>query len=453
MRVSIVGSGYVGLVSGVCLAERGHQVVCVDADAARVAAIARGEPPFHEANLPELLGRHAGRRLRATADLDGAVCETDLTLIAVGTPFGGDGIDLSQVREAARAIGRSLRGKSDYHVVVVKSTVVPGTTEDVVLPLLERTSGRRAGDGLGIGMNPEFLREGSAVADFMHPDRLVLGGIDACTHAWLAELYADFDGVDVLRTDPRTAEMIKYASNALLATLISFSNEIGNLCAAVGGMDVADVMRGVHLDQRVSPILADGRRITPGITTYLESGCGFGGSCFPKDVQALAAYGRAAAVPLRLLEATLEVNAAQPHQVILLLRRHFDSLVGIRVAVLGLAFKPGTNDIRHSPGIAVARELRAAGAQVCAYDPVALGEAALVLGPDVELRDRMTAALADADALVIATRWDEFRQVPQILRELRRDPVCVDGRRMLAPDSVARYEGIGRAPRAPRGET
>jgi UDPglucose 6-dehydrogenase len=444
MRVSIVGTGYVGLVSGACLAEMGHTVVCVDVNAARVAAIRRGESPIHEAGLAEILARHAGGRLRATTDLRAAVLESDLSLIAVGTPFDGERIDLGAVRHAATQVGRALREKDGYHVVAVKSTVVPGTTDGPVRLLLEAASGKRAGADFGLGMNPEFLREGQAVADFMHPDRLVLGGVDDRTRDALEALYAPFPEAPRIRTGNHTAETIKYAANALFATLISFSNEIGNLCAALGGTDVVEVMRGVHLDRRLTPVLEDGRRVVPGVVTYLEAGCGFGGSCFPKDVKALAAHGRAVGVPMRVLDAVVEVNERQPERIMELLDRGFPSLLGRRVAVLGLAFKPGTDDVRESPSLPVVRALRVRGAAVRVYDPVAAREGERALGTDgIAYSPDLETAVDGADAIAVMTRWGEFERLPALLAGADPQPLVVDGRRMLARGSVARYAGIG----------
>ncbi len=315
MRVSVIGTGYVGLVTGVGLAEQGHQVVCVDSDPEKIAKIQRGEVPFFERGLEGLLRSTLGTRLDATTDLRRAVLETELSLIAVGTPSreGGE-IDLSSVEAVARQVGEVLRDKPAYHVVVVKSTVVPGTTEDVVLPLLEQAAAKRAGRDFGVGMNPEFLTEGEAVQDFFFPDRLVLGAIDERTHYTLDALYAGFPSVERVHTTPRTAEMIKYASNALLATLISFSNEVGNLCAALaaggGRVDVAEVMRGLHLSKYLRTALPEGSAITAPLAAFLWPGCGFGGSCLPKDVQALIARGRQAGVAMPLLEAV--IGAATP---------------------------------------------------------------------------------------------------------------------------------------------
>jgi UDPglucose 6-dehydrogenase len=444
MKISVVGTGYVGLVSGVCLAEKGHEVVCVDVDPGKVDRINRGDPPIHEKGLAELLQRNVGVRLRATTDLVTAVHDSELSLIAVGTPFKGDEIDLTYVRQAAADIGKALRTKSAYHVVVVKSTVVPGTTEEVVGPAIETASGKVRGRDFGLGMNPEFLREGEAIDDFMAPDRIVLGGIDDRTCDVLAEVYAVFKGVDKIRTTPRTAELIKYTANSLLATMISFSNEIANLADALGGIDVVEVMRGVHLDKRLTPILSDGRRIVPGFTTYLEAGCGFGGSCFPKDVKALIAHGTKAGSPMRLLSQVVEVNERQPARIVRLIQRHFPSLQGLAVTVLGVAFKPGTDDIRESPALPVLDLLLREGAAVTVYDPIATPALQAAYGNQpIAYAVQLAQAVQSANVIVVMTRWNEFKEVPHLIASCEAQPLVVDGRRMLDKTSVERYEGIG----------
>lgn len=443
MKVSVIGAGYVGLVSGVCLAEKGHNVVCVDVDPAKVALINAGTPPIHEKGLEDLLRRNLLCRFRATTDLRDAVLFSDLSLIAVGTPFAGDDIDLSYIRDVARQIGAVLKDKPTYHCVAVKSTVLPGTTEEIVLPLLESASGKKAGRDFGVGMNPEFLREGEAVLDFLQPDRIVIGGSDQRAIDVLDELYRPFSGVDKIRTNPRTAETIKYTSNALLATMISFSNEIANLCTSIGDVDVVDVMQAVHLDRRLSPILADGTRITPSITTYLEAGCGFGGSCFPKDIRALIAHGRKAGNSMQLLDAVIAVNDRQPYKVIELLRQHFPDLAGVRVSVLGLAFKPGTDDVRESPALPIISELVAGGALVRAFDPIAGEAAQRALGIGLDIALDLDQALRGAQAVLVLTRWDEFKDLPRRLATLAEPPVLVDARRMLDRNAWPRYEGIG----------
>jgi UDPglucose 6-dehydrogenase len=443
MKVSIVGAGYVGLVTGACLAECGHEVICVDVDPRKVEMINSGRAPIHESGLPELLQRNSGRRLSAVTNLVEAVGATELTFIAVGTPTSGGQIDLKYIEAAASEIGAALRQKTSYHAVIVKSTVIPGTTVGAVRAALESSSGKTAGPGFGLGMNPEFLTEGTAVADFSHPDRLVLGGIDAQTHDALRELYSNFDAaVPRIVTNPTTAEMIKYASNVVLATLISFSNEIARLCTAVGGVDAIDVMRGVHQASYFT-IRRGGDSFTAPITSFIEPGCGFGGSCLPKDVTALIGLGREKGLTMNLLQSALDVNRGQPEEIMRLISRHFTSLVDVPVAVLGIAFKPDTDDVRESPAFPIIRRLKAEGAHLTAYDPVARpdGHEDLV---GVNLVGSLPEAVADAKILILVTRWAEFSQLAGLLNELRQRPLVVDGRRVLDPGSFAQYEGIGR---------
>jgi UDPglucose 6-dehydrogenase len=443
MKVSIVGTGYVGLVTGACLAECGHDVICVDVDPRKVEMINAAQAPIHERGLGELLQRNSGRRLRAVTNLAEAVAATELTFIAVGTPTSGGQIDLKYIEAAASEIGAALRQKSSYHAVIVKSTVLPGTTVGTVRTALESSSGRSAGRGFGLGMNPEFLTEGTAVEDFSHPDRLVLGSIDAQTRDVLCELYSSFDA-DVPRivTNPTTAEMIKYASNAVLATLVSFSNEIARLCSAVGGVDAIDVMRGVHQASYFT-IRRGEDRFTAPITSFIEPGCGFGGSCLPKDVTALIGQGREKGLTMNLLRSVLDINREQPEEVMRLIGRHFASLVDVPVSVLGIAFKPDTDDVRESPAFPIIRRLKAEGARLTAYDPVvrANGHEDLI---GVNLVGSLPEAVADAKIVILVTRWAEFSQLAGLLNELRQRPLVVDGRRVLDPGSFAQYEGIGR---------
>lgn len=442
-----MGTGYVGLVTGACLADVDHDVVCVDSDERKVAALNAGRAFLHEPGLQDVLDRRAGRGLRATRDLAEAVRGADVTMICVGTPSRDGAIDLSQVEGAAEEIGRALADHPEKHVVVVKSTVVPGTTEDVVAPVLERASGRRVGDGLGLAMNPEFLREGNAVEDFARPDRIVLGVADGLAEERLRELYRPYRPVDLVVTTPRTAETIKYTANALLATLISFSNEIGNLVATLPGVDVGDVMEGVHLDRRLSPILEDGRRIRPGLLTYLAAGCGFGGSCFPKDVQALRAFARGGGLPSEMLDAVLSINARQPHEVLALLERGLGPLRGRRVTVLGLAFKPGTDDVRESPSLVAIRELLEHGAEVTAFDPVADETGRAVLDGEVRVAGSLREAVAGAEGVAVMTAWPEFQTLAAVLDGVEPAPLVVDGRRALDGSDFVRYLAIGAGPR------
>jgi UDPglucose 6-dehydrogenase len=432
MRVCIVGTGYVGLVSGACFAELGHHVTCVDVDMRRIEALQRRRSPIFEAGLDELLERHVGNRMSATTDLRAAVRGSEITFIAVGTPFDGQRIDVSYVRQAATEVGAALAEVDEYHVVVVKSTVVPGTTDQVVRPLLEAASGKRCGADIGLCMNPEFLSEGSAVRDFLFPDRIVLGGIDQRSTAVLERVYAPFpQDVPRLPTNTRTAEMIKYASNALLAALISFSNEIANLGARIGGIDATEVMRGVHLSQYFRELTADRM---PAITAFLKPGCGFGGSCLPKDVKALIAHGRNAGASMPLLESVIRINEQQPAKTVELLRRYAPNLGGLRVAVLGLSFKPGTDDVRESPAFPIMRELLAQGAEIKAFDPVANDEARKAFDdPRVTYCGDLKSAIAGIDAVIVVTPWQELQDTPELLRDRQPPVIFVDARRAFDP--------------------
>ena len=441
MRISIIGTGYVGLVTGVCLADRGHDVVCVDIDPTRVEMLNRAETPIFEEGLEALLRTNVGSRLKATGDLESAVLHSEITFIAVGTPFDGKSIDLTAVQEVSRQIGAVLARKTGYHVVVVKSTVVPGTTEGKVIPQLEAASGKKAGIDFGVGMNPEFLSEGEAVHDFMFPDRIVIGGIDERSITTIDAVYASFPETPRIKTNPSTAELIKYASNALLANLISFANEISNVGSALGGIDAIDVMRGVHLSHYFKERNASG---LPPITSFLSPGCGFGGSCLPKDVKALIAHARSAGEAMPLLEAVIRINEGQPAQIVALLQKHWPSLRQVRVTVLGLSFKPGTGDLRESPAFPIMHELLERGAVLKAHDPVATQDARRTFArPGVTYCDDLESALADADAVVVVTPWHEYRKVPALLQDSTRPVVFVDTRRAFDKGSSPHYDGVG----------
>ena len=443
MKISVIGAGYVGLVTSVCLAEKGHQVICVDMDQEKVNLINNGKPPIFEKGLEELLKKNIHKNLQATTNLPEAVLSTQITFIAVGTPFDGHKIDLSQVEQVARHIGQVLKEKSTYHLVVVKSTVVPCTTDETVGPILEASSSKRLGKDFALGMNPEFLTEGVAINDFMFPDRIVLGANDQTSLSLLEEVYKPFEGANIFSTNIKTAEMIKYASNALLATMISFSNEFGNLCAALGDIDVVDVMKGVHLSNYLSTPLPTGERFVAPITSFLMPGCGFGGSCLPKDVNALITYGKNAGRSMELLQAVIHINEQQHQEIISILKSHFPSLDGIRVAILGLAFKPDTSDMRESPAIPVIKALLEEKAMVQAYDPVANQAAKKLLGDRITYCENLDQVVNDVQAVVLITRWEEFRKIPELLSNIKPPPLFVDGRRMLDRSSLPVYEGIG----------
>jgi UDPglucose 6-dehydrogenase/GDP-mannose 6-dehydrogenase len=444
MRISIIGTGYVGLVSGACMAAHGHDVTCVDIDPTKVEWINSRRAPIHERGLPELLEKTVGKTLRASANLAQAVLDSDITFIAVGTPAAGGQIDLKYVVGAAEEIGAALARKQSYHTVVVKSTVVPGTTDGPVLQALERASGRKAGSGFGLGMNPEFLTEGQAIEDFMEPDRLVIGAIDERSRAAITAVYEGFPAyVPRIFTNTRTAEMIKYASNSVLATLISFSNEIGRLCSAVGNIDVAEVMQGVRAAAYFTMRDATGKSTRAPITSFLDAGCGYGGSCLPKDVTALVGQAGNLGLKMPLLTSVLDINRTQPEELLKLVRTHFPSLTNVPISVLGLAFKPDTDDVRESPAFPILKALRAAGANLTAYDPVAHPTDHPAM-EGVRVATNLEDALQGADVVIHVTKWAEFENAGSILKRLGRNPLVIDGRRNLKPGDFSRYEGVGR---------
>jgi UDPglucose 6-dehydrogenase len=427
MRVSIVGTGYVGLSTGVGFAVKGNNVTCVDIIREKVDMINRGETPIYEPGLDEQLKDVLGRGLfRATTDLEKAIMYTDVTFISVGTPSREDGsIDLRFIEEASRQIGEILKEKTGYHVVVVKSTVVPGTTEDVVKRNLEKSSGKKAGEGFGLCMNPEFLREGKAMEDFLHPDRVVVGCIDKRSGDLVEKLYFNFN-TKIFRTEIKVAEMIKYASNALLAIKITYSNEIGNICKELG-IDVYDVMKGVGMDNRLGP-------------HFLSAGVGYGGSCFPKDVEALIAKAKSLGYDPKYLEETHRHNKRQRERLVELLEKKM-KLHGKRICILGLAFKPDSDDIREAPAIDIIKSLKAKGASVVAYDPKAI-ENMRVLFPDIHYAGSAAEAIAGADACLVLTEWDEFKQLTDQDFGTMEKKIIIEGRKALDPSKVTEFEGI-----------
>ncbi len=426
MQITVIGSGYVGTTIAACFAELGHDVTAIDIDEEIVATLNRGEAPIDEPGLEDLLEDHAGDRLTATTSYD-AVPESDVTFLAIGTPSNDDGsIDLSALEAAAEATGEALADKTDRHLVVIKSTVVPTSIEDVLEPAVRR--GADDNDHVDVGMNPEFLREGSAVSDFLHPDKVVFGSNTEWAtdrlHTVFEPLLDDHDAY-VVDTDPQTASMIKYANNAFLASKISLVNDLGNICKEFG-LDAYEVMDAVGLDDRISE-------------QFLRSGVGWGGSCFPKDVNAIIAAAREAEYDPTLLEATVEVNDRQPDRLLELLTEHVE-LDDARIAVLGLAFKPQTDDIRNSRAIPVIEALQDGGAEVVAYDPVAI-EPMQERFPAIEYADSAAAALDGANGAVVVTDWDEFATLDEAF-ETMATPVVVDGRRIIQNRDGITYEGL-----------
>lgn len=449
MKIAVVGSGYVGLVAGACFADLGHDVIVVDNDKTKLSALNRGEVPIHEKFLPELLHRHRGTRLKFSDDLEGAVRASAAIFIAVGTPPTEHGeADLSYVESVARSISGAVNG---YKIVVEKSTV-PVYTSDWVRKIILR-NGAEA-EEFDVASNPEFLREGTAVTDFLYPDRIVVGADTPRCAAVLREIYAPLaDGTYYLRPDaiPRpdraqippplivtsakSAELIKHASNAFLAMKISFINAVASICESVGA-NVQQVCQGVGTDSRIGP-------------RFLNPGVGYGGSCFPKDLMAFRAVARECGYDFRLLDEVMRINEDQRERFVRKVRSALWTLRGKKLGVLGLAFKGGTDDIRESPAILLIRELLQEGCEISAYDPAARERAREVLNSGIRLTDDAYAAAREADALLILTEWEEFGALDlKRLRTELRYPIIIDGRNLYDPEMMAAngftYYSVGR---------
>ena len=436
MKITVFGSGYVGLVSGACLADVGHDVICVDVDAQKIAALNQGKVPIHEPGLDAIIARnHAAGRLQFTTDAPRAVKHGEVQFIAVGTPPGEDGsADLQYVLAVANTVGEHL---DHYAVVVTKSTVPVGTSDKVhgALANALRSRGANAPE-FSVASNPEFLREGAAIVDFMKPTRIVVGAKDARAKTLLDALYAPFTstGAAMIHMDVRSAELTKYACNAMLATRISFMNDLANLAELIGA-DIENIKQGIGSDFRIGP-------------HFLNAGCGYGGSCFPKDVKALLRTANEVGYNLRVVEAVEKVNDDQKH--ILgkkIVARFGEDLRGKRFAIWGLAFKPDTDDMREAPSVVLINFLRNRGATVAAYDPVAMFEAQNYLGTDgITYVDSPLDAVVDADALIVVTEWKRFAQTDlATTKKAMRGVVLVDGRNCINAVSAraAGFEYIG----------
>jgi UDPglucose 6-dehydrogenase len=432
MKICVIGTGYVGLVAGAGFSDMGNDVVCCDVDAAKIDALNHGEIPIYEPGLDKLVARNAAEaRLTFTTDVAKGVAGSEVILLAVGTPPGKDGsADLSYIFQAAESIGAAMTG---WAVIVTKSTVPVGTGDKIEAIIRKKTSHEFA-----VASNPEFLKEGDAVNDFMKPDRVIVGAEDKRAIETLRALYAPFTrtGDRMLVMDRRSAELTKYAANSMLATRISFMNDLANLCELLGA-DIELVRRGMGSDARIGP-------------KFLFAGPGFGGSCFPKDLRAAISTGREAGYKLEILDAVVAVNERQKRRLGEKILHHFkDDLRGKRIAVWGLAFKPGTDDVREAPALTLIDQLLAAGATVCATDQVAMPAVRKMLGDRVEFETSSYECARGADALVLVTEWHEYRR-PNFdrLKTLLRQPVVFDGRNVWSPSELRAagfvYYGMGR---------
>jgi UDPglucose 6-dehydrogenase len=419
MKIAVVGSGYVGLVAGACLAENGNDVVCVDRDAAKIRMLQRGKIPIYEPGLEEMVRRNrAEKRLTFTTALAQGVRNSEIIFVAVGTPTGEDGsADLQHVLGVARDVAKAMNG---YKVIVNKSTVPVGTAQRVREIVRRETT-----HPFSVVSNPEFLKQGAAIDDFMKPDRVVIGAEDPRAADMMRELYAPFTrtGAPIMMMDCASAELCKYAANAMLATRISFMNEVANVCEAVGA-NVDLVRLAVASDRRIG-------------SSFLFPGVGYGGSCFPKDVKAMLHFASNHKYDFQILHAVEQVNEKQKLRLVGKMQSHFGSLKGKRIAIWGLAFKPKTDDMREAPAVPLIKGLLAEGAAVTAYDPEAMKVAKTIFGSKVTYADSSYAALTGVDALAIVTEWNEFRE-PDFarMRKVMRKPVIFDGRNIYNPETI-----------------
>ena len=436
MKISIIGTGYVGLVSGVCLASKGHKVICVDLKQEITNNLSLGIPHIHENDLKSLLDNVIKRGLfKASNNLNYALDNSDIVLLAVGTPCENGKIDLSQVETVSKQIGNYIKNNSKFLSVIVKSTVVPGTTDSFVKDIIENESGKKLGD-FGLGMNPEFLREGVAIKDFMYPDRVVIGYEDEKTRSLLKKMYSPWN-CEKLFCNTRTAEMIKYSSNTLLACLISMNNELSNLTSRIGNIDYMDVIEGVSLDKRWSPII-DNKRVKPSIISYFTPGAGFGGSCFPKDVQAIKAQGESYGLDMMMTNSILSVNENQPNQVLEMLKNN--SNLKKKVLLLGLAFKPDTDDIRESSSIKILNLLLSNKYYVIANDPIAMKNTKKEIKHDnlVFIRDWEN-EIDNTDIIIIGTSCKDYNSLKNILSITDVKKLIIDCKRLFKPNDFKKH--------------
>ncbi|MDI6916171.1 MAG: UDP-glucose/GDP-mannose dehydrogenase family protein [Thermoplasmatales archaeon] len=430
MKISIIGTGYVGLTTGIAFAKYGFNVVCVDKVKGKIKSLSNGVAPFYEPGLGKILKKLVDERLiEGSTNLEKAVKNSDVSFICVGTPSLPNGlISLEHVKDAAKDVGKALEKKKGYHLVVVKSTVTPLTTEKIVLALIEKYSKKKVGKDFGICMNPEFLREGNALNDALHPDRVVMGEYDKKSGDILMKLYRNFK-CKKMRTKLRTAEMIKYASNSFLATKITFANEMANICEKFG-IDVYEVMKGVGLDKRISPY-------------FLNAGCGFGGSCFKKDISAIISASRSKNYTPKLLETVLDMNETQPLQIIRMAESVLGNLKNKKITLLGLSFKPGTDDVRETRALSIAKTLLKKGTKIIAYDPKAMKNFKKLAGHrNIVYAKNAKAALRKVDACIIQTSWEEFKNLRPKDFKVMKTPVVIDGRRTFDNTEIFAKNGI-----------
>jgi len=429
--MSVVGTGYVGLCTAVGFATKGYKVITSTHNPEKATSINKGMPPFYEPGLQESLQKVVKNgSLKCVLGREESILNTDITFIATATPSQPNGsINLQHIKNSAREIAEALSKKDTYHLVVGKSTVVPGTTENVIKPLLERHSNKQCGSDFGLCMNPEFLREGSALHDTLHPDRIIIGEYDKKSGETLDVLYKEFYGEETpptIRTNLPTAELIKYANNTFLATKISFINTIANICEKTPEADITTVAKGMGLDHRINP-------------QFLRAGLGYGGSCLPKDVKALLAFSQKLGYRPTMLQAIQEVNENQAKHAVEKAKRELGELQGKKIAILGMSFKPDTDDMREARSIPIINQLLNEGANVTAYDPVATSNTRSIFRDKIQYASSAIECIENADCCIIVTEWQEFKKLkPEDFTQNMRKPILIDGRRIYNPEEFSK---------------
>lgn len=431
-KISVIGTGYVGLVTGACFAELGNKVICMDVDQTKIENLKQGIIPIYEQGLEEIIKRNLKKNLEFTIDLEKAVKDAEIIFLCLPTPSSNNGnADLTVLFDVAKSIGRILKATKSYKIIVIKSTVPVGTCEKI-----KKTITLESGNGnFDVVSNPEFLKEGTAIQDFMHPDRIVIGSDNKKSEETMKKLYEPFTGAPIITMNVKSAEMVKYAANAFLAMRISFINEIANLCEKVDA-DVEKVREGIGYDSRIGQ-------------KFLQAGIGWGGSCFPKDVKALIKIGEENDMEMKITKAVYEINERQKRVMVEKVKKHFKDVKGKKFAVWGLSFKPETDDMREAPAITIINELLNHGAEVVAYDPVAIKNAKKIFEDRIAFAEDKYDAVKDVDALILTTEWKEFKQANfNLIKKLMRQKVIFDGRNLYDSEKVKNlgfsYYGIGR---------
>lgn len=438
MKLGVIGTGYVGLVSGTCLASKGHQVTCFDINKHTIRGLQKGICHIYENDLEDLL-KSSENNISfevSNSTTESQLMDFDAVFVAVSTPTINGRIDLSQIESVGRLMGRLIKNSNKYVSIIIKSTVIPGTTDTFFKEIVEKESGKIVGD-FGLGMNPEFLKEGTAVEDFMFPDRIVFGYEDEKTLDILQNIYEPWS-CEKVELNTRSAEMMKYVNNALLATLISTVNEYSNIARTIGGIDYDRVLRGVHLDNRWTPLSAEGKKIRPKIIDYLKPGCGYGGSCLPKDVMALSAMAEDISVPSKILSAVIDVNDRQPQVILDILKNKVKNLIDQRVLLLGLSYKPDTDDVRESVSLKLLALLGGKVKSLTAHDPIAIENAKKAIDSNIQVNfvDNWRPQLEKNDIVIIATNWIEYTDISKLNNKIN-GKILFDTRGLLGTSDLS----------------